>query len=310
MPVTRARTSTSREPAVWPTYSNVAGTDCGCTVTTATSGGGMPACGCELAGSQPERSDAAAAIDSAEAAATWKFLTFISYSLLSVRVGVKPVFLSVDGRGPRVVLAILVQQRIDQALDAVVADFLGEDVAVSGGEARAADLDVVHLPSRGGFLHLVIDGNRLSPRLPDFGSDGDLRIAGLGAQRPELDHLVAVVDECHGIRAYEKRPEFPNELLALLGAGAPPVGAHRDPGRMRKIEVRQDLRLDEARDLFRIAGLDVLVLADRGEHVQRDGLDECIRRHFLRGGSRRSKGEHESRGLESVAHGVRSLSIV
>src|SRR6266571_3169500 len=302
MPVTRARTSTSREPAVWPTYSNVAGTDCGCTVTTATSGGGMPACGCELAGSQPERSDAAAAIDSAEAAATWRFLTFISYSLLSVRVGVKPVFLRVDGRGPRVVLVILPRERLDQALDAVVADFLGEDVAISGGEACAADLDVVHLPSRGGFLHLVIDGDCLSPRLPDLGSDGDLRVAGLGAQGLKLDRLVAVGGERAGIRAHEKRLEFPNELLALLGAGASPVGAHRDPGRMREIEVGQDLRLDEARDLFRIAGLDVRVLADRGEYLQRDGSDECVRRQFLRRRSRRGKGEHESRSFECVAH--------
>src|SRR2546430_1194717 len=45
MPATRARTSTSREPAVCPTYSNVTGSACGATVTTVTSGGGMPAPG-------------------------------------------------------------------------------------------------------------------------------------------------------------------------------------------------------------------------------------------------------------------------
>src|SRR5258705_9381393 len=173
MPVTRARTSTSREPAVWPMYSNVAGTDCGCTVTTATSGGGMPPCGCEFAGSQPERSEATAAIDNAEAAATYEFPIFISYSLLSVGVGVEPVFSSVDGRAPRVVLVVLARQRIDQALYAVVADFFGEDVAESCGEARAADLDVVHLPSRTGFLLLLFVGNRLGPRFPAFGSNGD-----------------------------------------------------------------------------------------------------------------------------------------
>src|SRR6266513_2319784 len=153
--------------------------------------------------------------------------------------------LGIDRRAPRVVLAILARERIDQALDAVVAGFFGESVAVAHERA--------------------------------------------------------------GIRAHEKRPEFPNELLALLGAGAPPVGAHRDPGRMREIEVGQDLRLDEARDLFRIAGLDVLVLADRGEYLQRDGSDECVRRQFLRGRTRRGKGEHESRGLESVAHGIKSF---
>src|SRR6266513_2233172 len=81
MPVTRARTSTSREPAVWPTYSKVAGTDCGCTVTIATSGARMPACGCELAGSQPERMGTTNATANAEAAAKWKFPSFMSYSL-------------------------------------------------------------------------------------------------------------------------------------------------------------------------------------------------------------------------------------
>src|SRR5256885_433680 len=297
MPVTRARTSTSREPAVWPTYSKVAGTDCGCTVTTATSGARMPACGCELAGSQPERSAATAATDSAAAAAKRESLIFMI--LLPFSWGGCEPALGIDRRAPRVVLAILARERIDQALDAVVADFFAESVAVGGREARTADLDVVHLPSRRRLLHLVIDGNRLSPRLPDFGPDGDLRVSGLGAQGSELEHLVAVAHERAGIRAHEKRPEFPNELLALLGAGAPPAGAHRDPGRMREIEVGQDLRLDEGRDLFR---LDVFVLADRGEHLKGNGLDECVRRQFLRGRSRRGKGEHESRSFECVAH--------
>src|SRR5256885_11218498 len=58
--------------------------------------------------------------------------------------------------------------------------------------------------------------------------------------------LFRSVHERAGIRAHEERPEFPNKLLALLGAGSPPVGAHRDPGRVREIEMRQDFRLDEA----------------------------------------------------------------
>src|SRR5207247_10353629 len=54
-PATRARTSTSLEPAVCPTYSNVTGSACGATVTTVTSGGGMPAPGPPLC---PPLSDA------------------------------------------------------------------------------------------------------------------------------------------------------------------------------------------------------------------------------------------------------------
>jgi hypothetical protein len=39
---TRARTSTSREPAVCPTYSKTTGSERGLTVMVVTSGGGMP----------------------------------------------------------------------------------------------------------------------------------------------------------------------------------------------------------------------------------------------------------------------------
>src|SRR4051794_27229311 len=64
MPVTRARTSTSFEPCVWPTYSNVTGKVFCVAATTVTSAGGKPAkppppFGCE--GPQAAR---AAAIES------------------------------------------------------------------------------------------------------------------------------------------------------------------------------------------------------------------------------------------------------
>src|SRR5947207_3339290 len=95
--------------------------------------------------------------------------------------------LGIDRRAPRVVLPILGRERIDQAFDAVVADFSGESVAIGGREARTADLDVVYLPSRRRLLHLVIHGNRVSPRLPDFEPDRDLHVAGLGAQGLELE---------------------------------------------------------------------------------------------------------------------------
>jgi hypothetical protein len=51
MPVTRARTSASFDPAVCPTYSKVTGKDAGWTLIVVTSGGGKPPmppgdCGC------------------------------------------------------------------------------------------------------------------------------------------------------------------------------------------------------------------------------------------------------------------------
>src|SRR5256885_6032278 len=79
MPVTRARTSTSREPAIWPTYSNVAGTDCACTATTATSGGTCP-CGCDAACSQPLSSAETIVIDAAAAACKENSLIFMVFS--------------------------------------------------------------------------------------------------------------------------------------------------------------------------------------------------------------------------------------
>src|SRR6266851_10262522 len=79
MPVTRARTSTSREPAIWPTYSKLAGTDCACTATTATSGGTRP-CGCDAACSQPLSSDEATAMEAAAAAGKENFLIFMVFS--------------------------------------------------------------------------------------------------------------------------------------------------------------------------------------------------------------------------------------
>ena len=67
MPVTRARTSTSREPAVCPTYSNATGSDLGSTVTALTSAGGMapPGAAVRLFSCPPEGLQAASAGTSA-----------------------------------------------------------------------------------------------------------------------------------------------------------------------------------------------------------------------------------------------------
>ena len=45
MPVTRAQTSTSREPTVCPTYSQLTGSACASAATTVTSGAGIPPMG-------------------------------------------------------------------------------------------------------------------------------------------------------------------------------------------------------------------------------------------------------------------------
>src|SRR5262249_11553847 len=150
----RARTSTSREPAVCPTYSNVAGTDCGSIVTTETAGACMPACGCEFACWQPARNAAATAARSAPAADKDTAFPIMAFSFLRI-----VWFSAASGahRGLRAVLAVLSRELLDQAVDAVVAHDFGEGVAIRRCEARARDLDVEHLPAPGGLLHLVVD---------------------------------------------------------------------------------------------------------------------------------------------------------
>src|SRR5438128_6697484 len=102
MPVTRARTSTSREPAIWPTYSKLAGTDCACTATTATSGGMCP-CGCDAACSQPLSKAETIAMEAAAAAGKENFLIFIVFSPCVVRT----VELRLDGCGLLACLSVL-----------------------------------------------------------------------------------------------------------------------------------------------------------------------------------------------------------
>src|SRR5580765_5441863 len=63
------------------------------------------------------------------------------------------------------VLAVLVRQHLDEAVDAARADRRGERLAVGKHQAHAGDLDVVHLPARPAVGHLIVDAQRLGPRL-------------------------------------------------------------------------------------------------------------------------------------------------
>src|SRR5713226_7422272 len=136
MPVTRARTSTSREPAAWPTYSNVAGSACGATVTTVTSGGGMPAPGPPLwpplSGAPFEGLHAASARARPARKLARKTRAVIGSGGL----------LRHERRAILHCAAVLAREQADQPLDAVVAHLLGESTAVGGDEADSGDPDI------------------------------------------------------------------------------------------------------------------------------------------------------------------------
>src|SRR5882762_10792138 len=228
MPATRARTSTSREPAVCPTYSNVAGSACGATVTAVTSGGGMPAPGPPLwpplSGAPFEGLHAASASARPARKLARKTRSVIGSGglLRRKRRGILLAESSLH-RHRLERAAVLARQQADQPVDAVVAHLLGESAAVGGGQADSSDPDIEDLPRRAGLLQVVLDRDRLGSRAPHLGADRDLDVPGLGAQRPELDDLVAVAGERPGIGAHQQRPEFARQQLLLLGGGAPPV---------------------------------------------------------------------------------------
>src|SRR5712664_1466407 len=164
-------------------------------------------------------------------------------------------------------LAVPARPQGDKAVYAVVADLVGERAAVIRGEADAIHPHVEDLPARVSPLEVVVDRNRRGPALLDQRPDGDLRLARLGAQRPELDHLVAVARERARIRAHQQSLELADELVLLLGRGAPPALPHGDLCGATEIEMRQHLRVDRVVDLPRIPGLDATVLPDRGDHL-------------------------------------------
>src|SRR5881396_1981431 len=297
MPATRARTSTSREPAVCPTYSNVTGSACGATVTTVTSGGGMPAPGPPLwpplSGAPFEGLHAASARARPARKLARKTRSVIGSGGLLRRK--RRAILSSLHRHRLHGGAVLARKQADQPVDAVVAHLLGESAAVGGGQADSSDPDIEDLPRRAGPLQVVFDRDRLGSRAPHLGADRYLGVPGLGAQRPELDDLVAVACERAGISAHQQRPEFPRQLLLLLGAGTPPVDPHRELSGVPEIEVRQDLRLDELGDFPGIARLDALVLPDCRDDLLRDALHQHVRGSFFRQGGRRHERREQGR---------------
>src|SRR2546427_9005250 len=185
MPATRARTSTSREPAVCPTYSNVTGSACGATMTTVTSGGGMPAPGPPLwpplSGAPFEGLHAASARARPARKLARKTRSVIGSGGLLRRK--RRAILSSLHRHRLHGGAVLARKQADQSVDAVVAHLLGESAAVGGGQADSSDPDIEDFPRRAGPLQVVFDRDRLGPRAPPPGGDRYRGVPGPGPRR-------------------------------------------------------------------------------------------------------------------------------
>src|SRR5690606_37617956 len=101
--------------------------------------------------------------------------------------------------GAAVVLAL---QNLDQAVDAAVADFAGEAVAVVGHQTDARHLDVVDLPGAGILLQRIVQLDRLGAvLLLDQGAHLDFGFARLERERLVFDGLVAILGQRLGIGA-------------------------------------------------------------------------------------------------------------
>src|SRR3970040_2203623 len=60
-----------------------------------------------------------------------------------------------------ITLPVLVGERHDQAMHSVFTHFAGESLAICRDEAHAVDLDVVNLPARRQFFHVIVHVQRV-----------------------------------------------------------------------------------------------------------------------------------------------------
>jgi len=86
------------------------------------------------------------------------------------------------------------------------------------------------------------------------------------------------------------------------------VGAHRDPA-WRESQLGRIFASTRLAIFFGLPAWMSLSRRIAASTSVEMVLTSAVRRQFFRRGSRRSKGEYESRGLESVAHGIQILSM-
>src|SRR5262245_11777003 len=184
---------------------------------------------------------------------------------------------------PGLELAVLVGERLDQALDAGVSHLARERVPIRGHEADAANRYVVDLPAAGGLLEVVVDGHGLRSGLPHLRAHDDVGVRGRRPKRFDVDDLIAIGRERRRIGAHEQRPELLDEELLLLRGRLAPVHAHRERRHAGEVEVREHLLLDQGDRLARVARQDVFVLLDDRDHFLGDGPHEDVGRHVLAG---------------------------
>src|SRR5471030_537422 len=176
--------------------------------------------------------------------------------------------------GQRLVLG---RQRLDQAVDAALGDFGREGALVGLHQPRAEHVDVIDLPTAGGLLDAVVELDGLAARHVHLRTHFDFGIAGVGAQRLEVDGFILDLRQRARVGEDQQRAELVLQRFLLVRRGGAPLATGRFGGHTLEVDVRQDLGLDQVHDFFLVAGLDRLVALGRVDHVLADTLDQHVR---------------------------------
>src|SRR5258706_7398873 len=197
---------------------------------------------------------------------------------------------------------VLLREALDQAVDAILLDDRVELGAVGHHQAHALDHDVVHLPGLVGLAHVELDRQRLAAGTHELGAhDGVLGVL-LAARRQHLERLALVGRDRIRVGAHQHVAELADQPLLLLGRGLRPRAAHGEAGGLLEVDVRQHLLFGELDRLLLVAGSELLVALDGGQHLIGDLLYQLVGRQLLgRGGECEAE---EGKKSEKLAHAV------
>ncbi|CAM2149406.1 hypothetical protein PT2222_210101 [Paraburkholderia tropica] len=160
-------------------------------------------------------------------------------------------------------------------MHAALLDLFLELLLVSLDQPRAEHVDVIHAPALRRLVQAVVEFDRLAV-VHNGRTDHDVGVVRVRAERLVVDLLVAHLSERARVRADQQRLELFDDLLLLVGRRRAPVAAHRELRGAAEVGVRQDLLVDQLRDLADVAGLDRLVALDLVHDLLRDRLDHRV----------------------------------
>src|SRR5471030_1465931 len=136
--------------------------------------------------------------------------------------------------GQRLVLG---RQRLDQAVDAALGDFGREGALVGLHKPRAEHVDVIDLPTAGGLLDAVVELDGLAARHVHLRTHFDFGIAGVGAQRLEVDGFILDLRQRARVGEDQQRAELVLQRFLLVRRGGAPVATGRFGGHTLEVDV-------------------------------------------------------------------------